>query len=136
MRAFSYWACTDARLPLASGEVWHPIDYERIASGGPVTFREEIWANSGDFSKLKNVPKLSARLGQIFSTTRVAMDVAEGDVAEIPDVKVQDYTGSNGGEPFVFSDGIGLMGSEVRRCGAECLGYYDENTYPCALQIR
>ncbi|XP_071917710.1 RNA-dependent RNA polymerase 6-like [Coffea arabica] len=74
----------------------------------------------------RNVAKCAARMGQCFSSTYATVEVPPSQVdSELPDIKRN---------TFVFSDGIGMMTSDLAAEVAERLRL-TENP-PCAYQIR
>ncbi|XVF43431.1 hypothetical protein PTKIN_Ptkin02bG0039600 [Pterospermum kingtungense] len=83
----------------------------------------------GNFSKIRNVAKYSARLGQSFSSSTETLSVAQDDIYIIPDVEI-----ITGGIKYVFSDGIGKISAEfAKKVAAKCrLNGYT----PSAFQVR
>ncbi|KAJ7954353.1 RNA-dependent RNA polymerase [Quillaja saponaria] len=83
----------------------------------------------GNFSKIRNVAKYAARLGQSFGSSTETLSVGRHEIEIIPDVEVR-----HGGTQYVFSDGIGKISAEFAsrvaiKCGhRECT--------PSAFQIR
>ncbi|XP_061989253.1 probable RNA-dependent RNA polymerase 1 [Rosa rugosa] len=82
----------------------------------------------GDFSRIKNVAKYAARLGQSFSSSRETFTVGSDEIEVIPDVESE-----RGGTKYCFSDGIGKISAEfaervARKCG--------KSSTPSAFQIR
>ncbi|CAL9774175.1 unnamed protein product [Musa acuminata subsp. burmannicoides] len=79
----------------------------------------------GKFSKIRNVAKYAARLGQSFGSSTETMYVDGHEIECIPDVKREGY---------VFSDGIGKISPKfARKVAAKC-GL--ESSVPSAFQIR
>ncbi|XP_059649727.1 probable RNA-dependent RNA polymerase 1 [Cornus florida] len=82
----------------------------------------------GDFRRIRNKAKYSARLGQSFSASTETLTVGLHEIEIIPDVKLL-----RGRTRYVFSDGIGKVSSDfARRVAIKC-GL--KNT-PSAFQIR
>ncbi|XP_064986521.1 probable RNA-dependent RNA polymerase 1 [Musa acuminata AAA Group] len=79
----------------------------------------------GDFSKIKNVAKYAARLGQSFSSSTETLSVERNEINFIPDVEHAGY---------VFSDGIGKISSEFAKKVATKCGL--KSSVPSAFQIR
>ncbi|PRQ41045.1 putative RNA-directed RNA polymerase [Rosa chinensis] len=82
----------------------------------------------GDFSRIKNVAKYAARLGQSFGSSRETFTVGSDEIEVIPDVEIE-----RGGTKYCFSDGIGKISAEfaervARKCG--------KSSTPSAFQIR
>ncbi|XP_058724418.1 RNA-dependent RNA polymerase 1 [Vicia villosa] len=80
----------------------------------------------GDFSRIKNVAKYAARLGQSFGSSTETLSVSRYEIETIPDVKVKNTE-------YVFSDGIGKISLELARRVAKKCGY---DSMPSAFQIR
>ncbi|KAA8529774.1 hypothetical protein F0562_034126 [Nyssa sinensis] len=83
----------------------------------------------GDFSRIKNVAKYAARLGQSFGSSRETLNVARHEIEIIPDVEVESRE-----KKYVFSDGIGKISADfawrvATKCGLK-------NYTPSAFQIR
>ncbi|KAL9643846.1 hypothetical protein ABK040_013259 [Willaertia magna] len=86
----------------------------------------------GDFSKIKIVSKLAARLGQAFSGAVPTIRIEEDQLVEIPDVIRPRPSGS--GE-FNFTDGCGEISFDFAKEITE--KYYPELSYvPSVFQIR
>ncbi|KAK4182258.1 RNA dependent RNA polymerase-domain-containing protein [Podospora australis] len=83
----------------------------------------------GDFSKMKTVGKKAKRIGLLFSTAKVAMQVSPDCVEDIPDVEADDYT---------FTDGCGLIAPRLAQELARRtrIIYRDRRYTPSAFQIR
>lgn len=90
---------------------------------------DEIRAWMGDFSKIRSPGKFAARQGQTFSSTvgTVLLDDVQQHV-------VKDIYDSNG--DYMFSDGVGLMSSELARKVGEKLRLSGRNKMPAAYQVR
>ncbi|KAK4196115.1 putative RNA-dependent RNA polymerase [Triangularia verruculosa] len=58
----------------------------------------------GDFSKMKTVAKKAKRIGLLFSTAAVTMNIHPDCVEDIPDVETTDY---------IFTDGCGLISPDL-----------------------
>ncbi|KAJ8466596.1 hypothetical protein OPV22_029148 [Ensete ventricosum] len=95
-----------------------------FASSGEST-ADSIRRRMGKFSKIRNVAKYAARLGQSFGSSTETMYVNGREVECIPDVEREGY---------VFSDGIGKIspkfaGKVAAKCGLK-------SSVPSAFQIR
>uniref|UniRef100_A0A914Y9C6 RNA-directed RNA polymerase n=1 Tax=Panagrolaimus superbus TaxID=310955 RepID=A0A914Y9C6_9BILA len=92
-----------------------------------VEFRKEC----GRFT-IEAIPKMMSRLGQCFSQSRQSgIEIARNDYCEIPDF----VGGADGnGNPFIFSDGVGIMSKDFAKQIAEDLGYSD--FVPSCVQFR
>jgi len=82
----------------------------------------------GDFSRIKNVAKYAARLGQSFGSSTETLSVRRNEIEIIPDAKVK-----HGATEYVFSDGIGKISLELARRVAKKCGH---DSMPSAFQIR
>ncbi|XP_022776585.1 RNA-dependent RNA polymerase 1-like [Durio zibethinus] len=83
----------------------------------------------GNFSKIRNVAKYAARLGQSFSSSTETLSVAQDEIGIIPDVET-----ISGGITYVFSDGIGKISAKfAEKVAAKCR--LNGHT-PSAFQIR
>ncbi|XVE81410.1 hypothetical protein DITRI_Ditri15bG0061200 [Diplodiscus trichospermus] len=83
----------------------------------------------GNFSKITNVAKYAARLGQSFSSSTETLSVAQDEIDIIPDVEIE-----RGGIKYVFSDGIGKISANfAKKVAAKCR--LNGHT-PSAFQIR
>jgi RNA dependent RNA polymerase len=60
----------------------------------------------GDFSKLKSAGKKAKRIGLLFSTTEMGVQLATDRCEDIPDIRSKDY---------VFTDGCGLISSGLAK---------------------
>ncbi|XP_027100775.1 probable RNA-dependent RNA polymerase 1 [Coffea arabica] len=86
----------------------------------------------GDFSRIRNVAKYAARLGQSFSSSTETLNVGRHEIQMIPDIEVRGaYLGAL---KFVFSDGIGKISYEFARQVAMKCGL--RSFSPSAFQIR
>lgn len=85
-----------------------------------------IRADMGDFSKIRNVAKYAARLGQSFSSSTETLSVSKEEVCCIPDVKNSDG--------YIFSDGIGKISPEFAKIVAIKCSL--KSSTPSAFQIR
>ncbi|CAL9150062.1 probable RNA-dependent RNA polymerase 1 [Musa acuminata AAA Group] len=95
-----------------------------FASSGEST-ADSIRQRMGKFSKIRNVAKYAARLGQSFGSSTETMFVNGHEIECIPDVEREGY---------VFSDGIGKISPKfARKVAAKC-GL--ESSVPSAFQIR
>lgn len=80
----------------------------------------------GDFSKIRNVAKYAARLGQSFSSSTETLTVRADEVEIIHDIE--------NAAGYLFSDGIGKISAEfARRVAIKC-GL--KSSTPSAFQIR
>ncbi|MCI35899.1 RNA-dependent RNA polymerase 1-like, partial [Trifolium medium] len=77
---------------------------------------DSIRAWMGDFSRIKNVAKYAARLGQSFGSSTETLSVSRNEIEIIDDVMC-----TRG--KYVFSDGIGKISLEFARRVAEKCGY-------------
>ncbi|XVF03028.1 hypothetical protein REPUB_Repub04eG0225200 [Reevesia pubescens] len=83
----------------------------------------------GNFSKIRNVAKYAARLGQSFSSSTETLSVAQDEIEIIPDVEIM-----RGGIKYVFSDGIGKISAQfAKKVAAKCRL---NGRTPSAFQIR
>ncbi|KAA8529775.1 hypothetical protein F0562_034125 [Nyssa sinensis] len=83
----------------------------------------------GDFSRIRNVAKYAARLGQSFSSSTETLSVSRHEIEIIPDVEV-----ARDAIKYVFSDGIGKISADfARRVAIKC-GL--KSSTPSAFQIR
>ncbi|XP_010275353.1 PREDICTED: probable RNA-dependent RNA polymerase 1 [Nelumbo nucifera] len=83
----------------------------------------------GDFSKIRNVAKYAARLGQSFSSSRETLNVYEHETEIIDDIKVEWR-----GIEYIFSDGIGKISADFAKQVAKKCGF--KGSFPSAFQIR
>lgn len=86
----------------------------------------------GDFSNIGSIAKKMARMGQCFSSTEESVQVplGIGAVTEADKVGGCHPMSKN---PYVFSDGIGMMSRSLLQKVCQKLGIKDE---PSAIQIR
>ncbi|RAL47824.1 hypothetical protein DM860_011409 [Cuscuta australis] len=89
----------------------------------------DIRAWMGDFTKIKNVAKYAARLGQSFGSSREALSVPRDEIEIVPDIKIRRQ-----GSEYNFSDGIGKISVEFSERVAIKCGL--EKFTPSAFQIR
>ncbi|GJV96678.1 probable RNA-dependent RNA polymerase 1, partial [Tanacetum coccineum] len=82
----------------------------------------------GDFSRIKNVAKYAARLGQSFGSSKESLSVAQYEVEKISDVEI-----IRNGTKYVFSDGIGKISKAFAQRVSKKCGY---GFTPSAFQIR
>lgn len=80
----------------------------------------------GDFSRIKNVAKYAARLGQSFGSSTETLSVSRYEIEFIEDLTVENTE-------YVFSDGIGKISLEFAKRVAKKCGY---DSMPSAFQIR
>ncbi|XP_077499515.1 uncharacterized protein LOC144110476 isoform X2 [Amblyomma americanum] len=86
----------------------------------------------GDFSKIGSIAKKMARMGQCFSSTEESVKVPLGVGA----ITEQDKLGGRhpkSGNPYIFSDGIGMVSRSLLNKVCQKLGIRGE---PSAIQIR
>ncbi|KAF8787752.1 RNA-dependent RNA polymerase 1 like protein [Argiope bruennichi] len=98
---------------------------------------ESIRKWMGDFSRIRNVAKYMARMGQCFSTSEeaVQIELTDDEVINLDDIRNENY---------VFSDGIGMiskeLADEVRKAlNTRLLNRVDDSRphyKPSAFQIR
>ncbi|XP_071927361.1 probable RNA-dependent RNA polymerase 1 isoform X1 [Coffea arabica] len=86
----------------------------------------------GDFSRIRNVAKYAARLGQSFSSSTETLNVGTHEIEMIPDIEVRG--GYFGASQYVFSDGIGKISAQFARQVARKCGFITST--PSAFQIR
>jgi hypothetical protein len=94
--------------------------------------KEQIHARieaMGDFSKLKSVGKKAKRIGLLFSSAEVSLDVLPDRCEDIDDVADKDY---------IFTDGCGLMSIHFARLMAQRrnIVFRDRRYLPSVFQIR
>ncbi|EOY01384.1 RNA-dependent RNA polymerase 1 isoform 1 [Theobroma cacao] len=83
----------------------------------------------GEFSKIRNVAKYAARLGQSFSSSTETLSVAKDEIEIIDDVEIK-----RDGINYVFSDGIGKISAKfAKKVAAKCRL---NGRTPSAFQIR
>ncbi|TYH90144.1 hypothetical protein ES332_A13G029600v1 [Gossypium tomentosum] len=83
----------------------------------------------GNFSKIRNVAKYAARLGQSFSSSTETLSVSKDEINPIPDIEIM-----KDGIKYVFSDGIGKISAEfAKKVAAKCRL---KGCTPSAFQIR
>ena len=94
---------------------------------------DEILRRYGDFAKLKNIAKRSARIGLLFSTAEAACELCDEDIGVVDDVKNEKYN---------FTDGCGFISKDcaekvVRRLALDNI-YKDiiNPALPSVFQIR
>lgn len=83
----------------------------------------------GDFQKMKTVGKKAKRIGLLFSSAQVAMEVPSDRCEDIPDVETTDY---------VFTDGCGLIAPSLAKELARRVRivFRDTRYTPSVFQIR
>jgi hypothetical protein len=94
--------------------------------------KEEISAKieaMGDLSKLKSVGKKAKRIGLLFSSAEIALDLSPGRCRDINDIKRDEY---------VFTDGCGLISARLARQLAQRRNIIHRNKryLPSVFQIR
>ncbi|KAH8018328.1 hypothetical protein HPB51_002776 [Rhipicephalus microplus] len=87
----------------------------------------------GDFSGISSTAKKMARMGQCFSSTEesVIVSLLSDSVLEVPDVLGGENSVTN--EQYIFSDGIGMISSELLKEVQKKLKLLET---PSAIQIR
>lgn len=85
-----------------------------------------IRARMGDFSKIKNVGKYAARLGQALSSSLPTIEIEKSRMNLIPDIK--DLNGK-----YMFTDGVGAISEQKER---EISTKYYNGKHISAFQIR
>ncbi|GJY24251.1 probable RNA-dependent RNA polymerase 1 [Tanacetum coccineum] len=98
--------------------------FAAIGSVNAASIRE--WM--GDFSRIKNVAKYAARLGQSFGSSKESLSVERYEVEKISDVEIV-----RNGTKYVFSDGIGKISAAFAQRVSKKCGY---GFSPSAFQIR
>ncbi|KAK5989570.1 putative RNA-dependent RNA polymerase 1 [Cladobotryum mycophilum] len=83
----------------------------------------------GDFTKMKTVAKKAKRIGLLFSTAKVAMEVDPKRIEDITDIETGDY---------IFTDGCGLIELSFAQDLARRIGIVFRNVRytPSVFQIR
>ncbi|KAH8733141.1 RNA dependent RNA polymerase-domain-containing protein [Phaeosphaeriaceae sp. PMI808] len=94
--------------------------------------KEEISAKveaMGDLSKLKSVGKKAKRIGLLFSSAEVTLDLPPNRCQDIEDVATKDY---------IYTDGCGLISSQLARHLAQKrnIVFRDRRYCPSVFQIR
>lgn len=94
---------------------------------------DEILRQYGDFARIKNIAKRSARIGLLFSTAQAAWELYDGEIGVVEDVKNNKYN---------FTDGCGFISKDcaekvVRQLALENI-YKDiiNPALPSVFQIR
>ncbi|XP_058078636.1 RNA-dependent RNA polymerase 1-like [Magnolia sinica] len=81
----------------------------------------------GDFSKIRNVAKYAARLGQSFGSSKESLSVDRHEIEHIPDIEIKN-------KKYNFSDGIGKISADfAKRVAIKC---DIRGLTPSAFQIR
>lgn len=83
----------------------------------------------GDFSKIKTVAKKVKRIGLLFSTAHVVMDIDPVRVRDIGDVEYQDY---------IFTDGCGFISRNLAQIltRKRPIVFRNRRYHPTVFQIR
>lgn len=83
----------------------------------------------GDLSKLKSVGKKAKRIGLLFSSAEVSLDLSPDRCEDIDDVAMKDY---------IFTDGCGLISISLMRLVAQRknIVFRDRRYLPSVIQIR
>ncbi|XP_049275098.1 uncharacterized protein LOC119404959 isoform X2 [Rhipicephalus sanguineus] len=94
---------------------------------------QDIRAWIGDVHQIPNVGYKMARMGQCFSSTEetVRVPLDSGAKQDLPDIVGGRHPQS--GNPYVFSDGIGMISRSLMRKACKQLGLAE---LPSAIQIR
>ncbi|XP_075528530.1 uncharacterized protein LOC142560369 [Dermacentor variabilis] len=100
---------------------------------GNGTSAQDIRAWIGDVHQIPNVGYKMARMGQCFSSTEetVRVPLDSGAKQDVPDIMGGKHPQS--GNPYVFSDGIGMISRSLMAKACEQLGLEE---LPSAIQIR
>ncbi|KAL3835176.1 hypothetical protein ACJIZ3_009912 [Penstemon smallii] len=106
---------------LRSNSVWMFASNEHVKA-------EDIRQWMGSFNKIKSVSKCSARMGQLFSSSKQTQQVQPREVELIPDIEV-----ITDGVKYCFSDGIGKISYAFAKDISKKLGL---SHIPSAFQIR
>ncbi|KAK8567430.1 hypothetical protein V6N12_006018 [Hibiscus sabdariffa] len=105
------------------------VSYGKIQPGCLLREGGSLRSWMGDFSKIRNVAKYAARLGQSFSSSTETLSVTKDEINHIPDIEIV-----KGGIKYVFSDGIGKISAEfAKKVADKC--HLNGHT-PSAFQIR
>jgi len=94
--------------------------------------KEQISTNieaMGDLSKLKSVGKKAKRIGLLFSSAKMALELPSERCEDIEDVKRDDY---------IFTDGCGLISPQLaRQLEQRCkIIFRNKRYHPSVFQIR
>ncbi|KAF2653643.1 RdRP-domain-containing protein [Lophiostoma macrostomum CBS 122681] len=83
----------------------------------------------GGFSKLKSVDKKAKRIGLLFSSAEMALDLSPDRCEDIDDVQFNDY---------IFTDGCGLISQQLaaQLCRNRNIVYRGLRYHPSVFQIR
>jgi hypothetical protein len=83
----------------------------------------------GDFSKIKSVAKKAKRIGLLFSSTNMGVELTPDRCEDIPDIQNKDYN---------FTDGCGLVSPVLvqRAARAAQIGFRNQKYLPSVIQIR
>ncbi|KAF4539237.1 PhoH-like protein [Lasiodiplodia theobromae] len=83
----------------------------------------------GDFSKMTTVGKKAKRIGLLFSSAEMGVELAPERCEDIPDVEANDY---------VFTDGCGLISTHLARLLVESvhIAFRNHKYIPSVFQIR
>lgn len=86
-------------------------------------------ADLGEFSRIKTVAKKAKRIGLLFSTAEMAMNLEPNRCEDIPDVATKDY---------VFTDGCGLISRHLAKQLVQRanIKYRNRRYLPSVFQIR
>ncbi|CAM6109767.1 unnamed protein product [Calypogeia fissa] len=128
-RKYEFLAFSSSQL--REGQLWMyaPKDPpDRITP--EVITPEMIRAGMGDFSRIRNVAKCAARMGQCFSSSTETRKVLPLQVKRIKDINRK-----TGSVTYCFSDGIGKISEAFARDISSDCGLPD-GTVPSAFQIR
>ncbi|RZC79750.1 hypothetical protein C5167_042325 [Papaver somniferum] len=106
---------------LRSSSVWMFASNDKISA-------KDIREWMGCFNRIRSVSKCAARMGQLFSSSKQALDVPQQDVETIPEIEA-----TTDGIKYCFSDGIGKISlSFAKTVSKKC----ELERMPWAFQIR
>ncbi|RZC69836.1 hypothetical protein C5167_032992 [Papaver somniferum] len=118
-KRFAFLAFSASQL--RSSSVWMFASNDKISA-------KDIREWMGCFNSIRSVSKCAARMGQLFSSSKQALDVPQQDVETIPDIEA-----STDGIKYCFSDGIGKISlSFAKTVSKKC----ELEHMPWAFQIR
>jgi hypothetical protein len=94
--------------------------------------KDEIFAKintMGDLSKLKSVGKKAKRIGLLFSSAEMALELSPDRCEDIDDVELEDY---------IFTDGCGLISKQLadQLSQRRKIAYRGQRYHPSVFQIR
>ncbi|MCL7041819.1 hypothetical protein MKW94_008878 [Papaver nudicaule] len=106
---------------LRSSSVWMFASNDKVRAN-------DVREWMGCFNSIRSVSKCAARMGQLFSSSKQALNVPAQDVEIIPDIEA-----TNDGIQYCFSDGIGKISLSFAKIVAKKCEY---EHLPWAFQIR